>query len=76
ADLGERHALTGEPLPPQLTATADAQRDGLIGEGHVKVIREFLRELPAAIDLGTRAAAETQLAQLATSRRPDDLAGL
>ncbi|MCV7196816.1 HNH endonuclease signature motif containing protein [Mycobacterium angelicum] len=75
-DLGERRALTGEPLGPLLTATAQAQRDGLIGEGHVKVIRDFLRELPAAIDLGTRAAAETQLAQLATSRRPDDLAGL
>jgi len=75
-DLGERHALTGEPLPPQLTATAAAQRDGLIGDGHLRVIRDFLRELPAAIDLGTRAAAETQLAELATSRRPDDLAGL
>ncbi|ORW95918.1 hypothetical protein AWC27_05765 [Mycobacterium szulgai] len=76
ADLGERRAMTGEPLSPQLTATATAQRDGLIGDGHVKVIRDFLRGLPAAIDLGTRVAAETQLAQLGASRRPDDLAGL
>ncbi|ORX13470.1 hypothetical protein AWC27_21580 [Mycobacterium szulgai] len=76
ADLGERRAMTGEPLSPQLTATAEAQRDGLIGDGHVKVIRDFLRALPAAIDLGTRTAAETQLAQLGASRRPDDLAGL
>ena len=28
ADLGQRRALTGEPLAPQLTATATAQRDG------------------------------------------------
>ncbi|WP_152374862.1 DUF222 domain-containing protein, partial [Mycobacterium tuberculosis] len=34
ADLGPRRALTGEPLAPQLTATATAQRQGLIGEAH------------------------------------------
>src|SRR3984957_15937565 len=26
ADLGERHGLTGEPLPPMMAATAAAQR--------------------------------------------------
>src|SRR5690349_4392298 len=35
-DLGPRRALTGEPLPPLLPHTAAAQRDGLIGDGHVK----------------------------------------
>ena len=29
ADLGERRALTGEPLPPVLPATAAAQRNGV-----------------------------------------------
>ncbi len=43
ADLGPRRALTGEPLAPQLTATATAQRQGLIGEAHVKVIRALFR---------------------------------
>ena len=28
ADLGERRALNGEPLPPVLPATAEAQRNG------------------------------------------------
>jgi hypothetical protein len=37
-DLSERRALTGEPLAPQLSATATAQRQGSIGDGHVKVI--------------------------------------
>jgi hypothetical protein len=31
AELGERRALTGETLAPQLSATSEAQRDGLIG---------------------------------------------
>ncbi|CML46702.1 mutator family transposase [Mycobacterium tuberculosis] len=43
ADLGPRRALTGEPLAPQLTATATAQRQGLIGEAHIKVIRALFR---------------------------------
>ncbi|KHS04726.1 hypothetical protein RO48_02310, partial [Mycobacterium tuberculosis] len=43
ADLGPRRALTGEPLAPQLTATATAQRQSLIGEAHVKVIRALFR---------------------------------
>jgi hypothetical protein len=37
ADLGRRRALTGEPLPALLTATAEAQRAGLIGAAHVRV---------------------------------------
>jgi hypothetical protein len=41
ADLGERKAVTGEPLPPVLAATAAAQRAGRIGAGHVAVIRSF-----------------------------------
>ncbi|WP_176358302.1 DUF222 domain-containing protein, partial [Mycobacterium persicum] len=46
AELGGRRALTGELLAPQLSATAAAQRDGHIGEAHVRVIRDFVRHLP------------------------------
>jgi hypothetical protein len=74
ADLGERRALTGEPLAPQLAATAAAQRDGLIGDGHVHVIRSFFAHLPAEIDLGTRDAADADLAGKASAYRPDELA--
>ncbi len=76
ADLGPRRALTGEPLPPLLTGTAAAQRDGTIGAGHVRVIRRFFDHLPSSVDIGTREAAEKHLAELATGRRPDDLAKL
>src|ERR1700756_1553339 len=37
ADLGPRHGLTGEPLPPVLAASAAAQRDGRLGTGQVSV---------------------------------------
>jgi hypothetical protein len=74
ADLGQRRALSGESLAPQLTATATAQRAGLIGDGHVKVIRSFFAHLPAEVDLPTREAAEADLARKASGYRPDELA--
>ena len=74
ADLGERRALTGESLAPQLKASATAQRQGLIGDGHVRVIRSFFAHLPAEVDLPTREAAESDLARKASEYRPDELA--
>jgi hypothetical protein len=76
ADLGPRHALTGELLPPLLTATAEAQRDGLIGADHIKIIRSFLHRLPTFVDLATREHVHTDLATTATQFGPEDLAQL
>jgi hypothetical protein len=73
-DLGERRALTGEPLVPQLSATAAGQREGLVGDGHVKVIRGFFAHLPIEVDVLTREAAEADLAGKASGYRPDELA--
>jgi hypothetical protein len=76
ADLGERKALNGEPLPPVLAATAAAQRNGDLGAGHVAVICSFVHRLPDFVDIKTRATAEAQLARLAGEHRPDELAKL
>ena len=76
ADLGQRRALNGEPLPPVLEATAKAQRNGEIGAGHVAVIRSFWHRLPDFVDIETRHNAEAQLARLAGEHRPDELARL
>jgi len=76
ADLGSRRALNGEPLEPQLPATAQAQRNGVIGFGHVAVIRSFWRRLPDFVDIETRHKAEAHLARLAGEHRPDELARL
>ena len=76
ADLGERTALNGEPLEPLLPATAQAQRNGHLGAGHVAVIRSFFHRLPDFVDLETRHKAEAQLARLAGEHRPDELTRL
>ncbi|ORA27768.1 DUF222 domain-containing protein, partial [Mycobacterium branderi] len=76
ADLGDRQALTGEPLAPRLPATAAAQRAGQIGTAHVAVIRGFMHRLPGFVDAETRAHAEAHLAELGAQHRPDDLAML
>jgi uncharacterized protein DUF222 len=75
-DLGERRAITGEPLSPRLAATATGQRAGDIGTGQVRVIRRFFDELPCWVDVETRQHAEAQLADLAAQYRPDQLGKL
>jgi Domain of unknown function (DUF222) len=76
ADLGERKAITGEPLPPVLPATAEAQRAGHIGSAHVAVIRGFWHRLPDFVEVETRQQAEAQLARLGGEHRPDELSKL
>ncbi len=73
ADLGERQALTGEVLAPTLSATAAAQRQGLIGDGHVRVIRGFFANLPSGVDPCIQEHADQDLAQQARGFRPDEL---
>ncbi|HEX6511730.1 MAG TPA: HNH endonuclease signature motif containing protein, partial [Chloroflexota bacterium] len=75
-DLGPRHGLTGEPIPPALAATAAAQRDGTLGAGQVAVIRRFYHQLPGWVDAATRELAEAQLAEFGTQFRPEVLAEL
>lgn len=72
-DLGARQALTGEALEPKMPATAQAQREGLIGDEHVAVIRKFFDHLPAAVELGVRIDAEVDLAGQARDFRPDQV---
>ncbi len=76
ADLGERKAITGEPLPPVLPATAEAQRAGSIGAAHIAVIRGFWHRLPEFVDVETRQQAEAHLARLGGEHRPDELGKL
>ena len=75
-DLGPRSGLTGEPLPPALAATAEAQRRGKIGAGQVAVIRKFYHQLPGWVDFAAREAAEVQLAKFGSEFRPEQLAEL
>jgi hypothetical protein len=72
-ELGPRRTLSGEPLEPWLPATAAAQRAGCIGDEHVKVIRDFFKQLPNHVDAPTRSDAERNLVQHAKGLRPDEL---
>ena len=73
AVLGPRTSMTGQPLAPRWPATAAAQAAGAIGVDHVREIRRFFTQLPAAVDEPTRAHAEAQLAGHASRLRPDEL---
>jgi hypothetical protein len=75
-DLGPRSGLTGEPLPPAIAATAEAQLKGKIGAGQVAVIRKFYHQLPGWVDFAAREAAEAQLAKFGSEFRPEQLAEL
>jgi hypothetical protein len=76
ADLGQPKAITGEPLPPLLTAIASAQRDGRIGPAHVAVIRGLFTGCPTSSTRKPVTKAEAQLAGLGGEHRPDELSKL
>ena len=71
--LSPRLTLTGEELPPELPATAQVWRDGLLDGQHVRVIQTFVRDLPDAVPVDTVEKAERFLARQATKLRPDQL---
>ncbi|MFA1702853.1 HNH endonuclease signature motif containing protein [Mycobacterium intracellulare] len=75
-DLGPRHGLTGEPLPPVLPVTAAAQRAGDLGAGQVAVIRKFYHQLPGWVSAAAREFAEAQLAGFGTQFGPEHLTEL
>ncbi len=73
ATLGPRRAMTGEPLSPLWEATAAGQAEGSLDDEHVKVIAEFHDALPRWVDVGTRAHADRQLAELGAGLGPEAL---
>src|ERR1700712_5121776 len=73
AELSERTALTGEPLPPLLPTVAAGQAAGRISGEHVTIIRGFFKHLPVWVDQQIRELAETQLAEVAVDFGPEDL---
>ena len=71
--LSPRLTLTGHELPPDLPATAQAWRNGMLDGQHLQVIQAFVRDLPDATPVDKVQHAERFLAQQATKLRPDQL---
>ena len=71
--LGTRTTLTGQPLPPQWSASAAGQRAGDVNTAHVAEIARFFKHLPCWVDESVRERAEADLAGLAAKHRPDEL---
>lgn len=71
--LGPRRGLTGQPLAPLWESTAAAQARGLLDQAHIAVIAKFHKKLPSWVDVGTRAEADAQLAELGSGLSPEEL---
>jgi hypothetical protein len=71
AQLSPRTTVTGQPLPPQLPATAKAWDAGVLDPEHLRVIQSFIRELPLGLDPAEVDKAEAFLAEKAAELRPD-----
>jgi Domain of unknown function (DUF222) len=73
AQLSPRLTLTGQELPPELPATAEAWREGLLDGQHLRVIQTFVRDLPNETPVAIVEDAERFLAEQAVVLRPDQL---
>ncbi len=73
AQLSPRLTLTGQELPPELPATAQAWRKGLLDGQHLRVIQTFVRDLPDETPVAIVEHAERFLAEQAAVLRPDQL---
>lgn len=73
ADLGPRFALTGQPLPPILSATADAVAAGAVSTGQVQVIIECLDAIAPDAPAGVWPVAERVLLAAAEHESPREL---
>lgn len=71
--LTPRVTLTGQQVPPQLPATAQAWRAGELDEQHLRVIQTFVRDLADITPTDTVERAERFLARQAAKLRPDQL---
>lgn len=71
--LSPRVTLTGQELPPQLPATAQAWREGMLDAQHLRVIQTFVHDLPRDTPLTIVEHAENFLAAQAILLRPDQL---
>ncbi|CAM3952803.1 HNH endonuclease signature motif containing protein [Smaragdicoccus niigatensis] len=72
AKVTPRVSLQGETLAPVWPNIAQHVTNGVIGEAHLKVVKDFFHHLPAKTDPVAVEFAEAQLADFAEQFRPDE----
>ncbi|MEE6166200.1 MULTISPECIES: HNH endonuclease signature motif containing protein [unclassified Mycolicibacterium] len=72
-NLGPRHTLTGQPLPPRRAATAAAQAGGWLTQDHIEELEKFATACPAWVDAQRRQSFEEKLVAVAATNCPDVL---
>ncbi|MEE6165787.1 MULTISPECIES: HNH endonuclease signature motif containing protein [unclassified Mycolicibacterium] len=72
-NLGPRHTLTGQPLPPRRAATAAAQAGGWLTQDHIEELEKFATACPAWVDPQRRQTFEEKLVAVAATNCPDVL---
>jgi hypothetical protein len=76
ADLGPRHGLTGEALPPVYARVAAAQAAGSISAAHARIITATIDALPAAVQAEHDDSVQDFLLEQAHLLDPKPLAAL
>jgi hypothetical protein len=71
--LAPRTTLTGQPIAPELPATAQAWHAGALDDEHLRVIEKFFTDLPDHVPPADSVKAEVFLAEQAALLRPDQL---
>jgi len=56
-----RRSVSGPALPPELPCLAEAMREGLVGEDHIREVCKALDALPKWVSVGQRGWAEKKL---------------
>jgi len=71
--LTPRMSISGQQMPADLPATAQAWRQGVLDDQHLRAIQKFFGDLPDQTPVDVVKRAETFLAQQAAKLRPDQL---
>lgn len=71
ARIRPRRQLSGLPLPAELPVVAQAVRDGVLGEDHLKVIYRAMDRLPSCVSAEERAEVEASLVREASKHDAD-----
>lgn len=76
AETGTFTSILGERVAPKCPTLAERVAQGLVAPAHARAVIDVLNKIPRAVPAETRAAAEVQMADYATSYTPAEISSL